>query len=96
MAVLKNGSRGDDVMTLQGKLNKLGFGIDADGIFGDGTKTAVEQLQTMFGYTVDGMVGDGTMGLIDAQMGYGWNVQAPDAQAKAFRAQGKDENGKPL
>jgi len=90
MKLLKNGSRGDEVTTLQGKLNQLGFGLDADGIFGEATHKAVIDLQSMFGYTVDGLVGEGTMGLIDAQIGYGWNVTAEDAQAKALQAQGKD------
>ncbi|MFT5355751.1 MAG: peptidoglycan hydrolase-like protein with peptidoglycan-binding domain [Polyangiales bacterium] len=90
MKLLKNGSRGDDVTVLQGKLNQLGFGLDADGIFGDGTHKAIVDVQSMFGYTVDGLVGEGTMKLIDAQVGYGWNVTAPDAQEKALRAQGKD------
>lgn len=90
MKLLKNGSRGDEVTVLQGKLNQLGFGLEADGIFGDATHKSVVDLQSMFGYTVDGLVGEGTQKLIDAQIGYGWNVNAPDAQEKALRAQGKD------
>ncbi len=90
MKLLKNGSRGDEVTTLQGKLNQLGFGLDTDGIFGEATHKAIIDLQSMFGYTVDGLVGEGTLGLIDAQIGYGWDVNAPDAQAKALQAQGKD------
>ena len=90
MKLLKNGSRGDDVTVLQGKLNQLGFTVATDGIFGTQTHKAVVDMQSMFGYDVDGLVGDGTTGLIDAQIGYGWNVNAEDAQAKALVAQGKD------
>ena len=72
-SVLKKGSRGDDVKALQQQLNGFGYGLDADGIFGDGTENAVRHLQKSFGYTVDGQVGDGTRGLIQQQTGYGWN-----------------------
>ena len=87
--VIKNGAKGDSVKELQQKLNQLGYTVEADGHFGPLTEKIVKNLQTMFGYTVDGMVGDGTMGLIDAQIGYGWSADAPDAQERALRAQGK-------
>jgi peptidoglycan hydrolase-like protein with peptidoglycan-binding domain len=88
--VLKNGSKGDEVKALQEKLNRLGYTLTADGIFGGGTEKVVRDIQTLFGYTVDGLVGDGTLKLIDAQIGYGWNASAPDAAEKALRAQGKN------
>lgn len=87
--LLKNGSRGEDVKALQQKLGQLGFDVEADGIFGNATDKTVRELQALFGYTVDGIVGDGTTGLIDAQIGYGWNYKAPDAAERALRAQGK-------
>ncbi len=89
MPILKKGSRGDEVKDLQQKLSKLGFDVEADGIFGPNVERAVTQLQTLFGYTVDGLVGDGTKKLIDAQIGYGWNVKADDAQQRALASQGK-------
>ena len=70
--VLKKGSSGDEVKSLQQNLNKLGYGLDVDGKFGDGTYGAVVHLQKSFGYTVDGMVGDGTRFLINQQIGLGW------------------------
>ena len=88
--LLKKGSKGDDVTKLQKQLVELGYAINVDGDFGPATDKAVNGLQGAFGYTVDGMVGPGTQGLIDAQIGYGWNVTAPDATDKALRAQGKD------
>ncbi|MFO0626120.1 MAG: peptidoglycan-binding domain-containing protein [Polyangiales bacterium] len=72
-SVLKKGSRGDDVKALQESLNRFGYGLDADGIFGDGTDAAVRHLQKAFGYTVDGLVGEGTYKLIKQQLGYNWN-----------------------
>lgn len=86
MALLKNGSNGDGVKTLQTNLGQLGFKLEADGKFGKNTEEAVRHLQKLFGYTVDGIVGDGTQKLIEAQIGYGWNVNAPDAAAKAAAA----------
>ena len=89
MALIKRGSRGDQVKELQTKLGKLGYTIGTDGIYGDETEKAVINLQQLFGYTTDGIVGDGTQKLIDAQMGYGWNINLPDAKERALRSQGK-------
>ena len=76
MSVLKQGSRGDEVRTMQDKLKKLGFSIDADGIFGDKTHAAIITLQTVFGYDIDGLAGPATLKLIEQQAGYGWNLVA--------------------
>lgn len=92
---IKKGDRGDGVKGIQSRLTKLGFKLEADGAFGDGTEHAVRELQTLFGYTVDGIVGPGTSGLIDAQIGYGWNYTAPDAKARAMAAQGKSMEAMP-
>lgn len=87
--LLKNGSKGEAVTALQKQLVTLGYAIKVDGDFGAGTEKAVLSLQGAFGYTTDGIVGPGTQGLIDAQIGYGWNATAPDAYEKAQKAQGK-------
>lgn len=87
--MLKRGSKGDEVRQLQKRMAQLGFDVEPDGDFGAKTDAAVKELQTMFGYTVDGIVGDGTSKLIEAQIGYGWNVKAPDAKQRAMSAQGK-------
>jgi peptidoglycan hydrolase-like protein with peptidoglycan-binding domain len=84
VAILKQGSRGDEVRTIQDKLKKLGFTIESDGIFGGKTHAAVITLQTVFGYDVDGDVGPATQKLIDQQVGYGWNLES----ARAARGQG--------
>ena len=53
--LLKNGSKGEDVKTLQTKL-----GLTADGSFGPGTEKVVKEWQSANGLTADGIVGDGT------------------------------------
>jgi peptidoglycan hydrolase-like protein with peptidoglycan-binding domain len=76
MSLLKQGSRGDEVRTMQDKLKQLGFSIDADGMFGDQTHAAIITLQTVFGYDIDGIAGPATLKLIEQQAGYGWNLVA--------------------
>ena len=53
--LLKNGSKGEDVKKLQQKL-----GLNADGVFGNGTEQAVKNFQTKNGLTPDGIVGENT------------------------------------
>ena len=60
-AVLKKGSKGDEVVTLQKKLKQWGYYDGAvDGIFGIGTEKAVEYFQRKNGLTADGIVGTKT------------------------------------
>lgn len=57
-AVLKMGSSGSQVRTLQTKLNRWGYDCGTvDGIFGSKTLAAVKQFQKNNGLTVDGIVG---------------------------------------
>ena len=51
--LLKLGSKGEDVKTLQEKL-----GLKADGSFGPGTEKAVKEWQTKNGLIPDGVIGD--------------------------------------
>ncbi|MAQ18816.1 MAG: hypothetical protein CMN30_28970 [Sandaracinus sp.] len=88
MALLKKGSKGEDVQKLQQQLEQLGYGVGVDGDFGALTHWGVTNLQAMFGYDVDGIVGPGTQKLIDAQVGYGWNAKGDSAHDAALRAQG--------
>lgn len=55
MTTLKQGSRGAEVKTLQGKLNLM-----ADGIFGPLTEEAVKEFQKRKGLKADGVVGSQT------------------------------------
>lgn len=55
--LLKYGDKGEDVRGLQVLLNDYGYGLIADGIFGDQTKQAVTAFQKNEGIAVDGIVG---------------------------------------
>ena len=55
MTTLKLGSRGNEVKTLQSKLNLI-----ADGIFGPITEEVVKDFQKKNGLTADGVVGPST------------------------------------
>jgi murein DD-endopeptidase MepM/ murein hydrolase activator NlpD len=58
-AVIRQGSTGEDVKYLQGKL-----GITADGTFGPRTRAAVVAFQSSKGLTADGIVGKNTWRVI--------------------------------
>jgi len=65
--ILKVGSRGEDVKTLQNYLNSLGFSVGkVDGIFGPATKNAVINFQKSKGLVADGIVGPATLGALAA------------------------------
>lgn len=65
MAILKNGSRGEQVANLQRKLTTLGYPLKDDGVFGDGTEKAVKAVQLRFHLKDDGVVGDKTWAVLD-------------------------------
>jgi putative chitinase len=60
--ILKIGSSGEDVKKLQSKL-----GLNADGVFGPGTETAVKKWQIDNDLAADGIVGEGTWGKMFTQ-----------------------------
>ena len=63
--VLRTGSRGEDVKTLQGRLHDLGYYTgEIDGQFGAATKAAVIEFQKANGLDADGMVGSETKALL--------------------------------
>lgn len=64
---ISNGSVGNDVRTLQIRLNRISANFPAipkivltDGVFGDDTEAAVREFQRVFGLNVDGIVGKST------------------------------------
>ena len=60
-AVIKVGSRGQTVRTIQTKLKRWGdYKGSVDGIFGSQTKSAVQYFQRKNGLTADGIVGKAT------------------------------------
>ena len=60
LPVLRNGSSGSAVRTLQYMLRASGRTVTADGVFGSGTESAVRSYQSAHGLTVDGVVGNNT------------------------------------
>lgn len=57
MEVLSYGSKGVNVNWLQRTLNKDGFNLTTDGVFGKGTLAAVKEFQKRYNLTSDGEVG---------------------------------------
>ncbi len=74
-AVLKEGSRGNDVKTVQEKLRRWGYYTGSvDGIYGPKTKEAVKYFQRKNGLTADGIVGKKTfeaLGMMEQANGSG-------------------------
>lgn len=60
--VLKEGLQGQDVKEWQLVLNKYGFAVATDGIFGPKTTAATKAFQSKYKLTADGIVGNGTKG----------------------------------
>jgi len=58
--MLRRGSRGATVVELQNLMTQAGFPLQADGIFGSNTDTAVRNFQRSRGLSVDGIVGPNT------------------------------------
>lgn len=67
MPLLKRGSSGPDVLTLQSALKQLGFDPRGlDGFFGAGCEAAVKAFQQSKGLTPDGIAGPNTMAALQA------------------------------
>lgn len=62
---LRKGSVGEDVKDLQTKLNKIGYSLVIDGMFGPGLETAVINFQENNSLIVDGIVGPLTLDAIN-------------------------------
>lgn len=61
MNVLRLGSKGDEVRSIQNMLVGIGKTIDVDGDFGPKTEAAVKAFQAGQGLDADGIVGDKTL-----------------------------------
>lgn len=57
---LRIGDRGEHVLLLQQALNRKGYKVKIDGIFGASTQLAVQAMQQDFGLDIDGVVGIAT------------------------------------
>lgn len=86
-AVLKRGSRGDEVVTLQKKLKQWGYYDGAvDGIFGAVTEKAVQYFQRKNGLTADGVVGAKTAAALGMTLsGSGQTAQADNSSDRSVR-----------
>lgn len=63
--IFKIGSKGESVKTLQKKLNKFGYNLMVDGIFGVATQNAVYDFQRRNNITSDGIAGEKTLSKLD-------------------------------
>lgn len=59
--IVRRGDIGDEVIGIQELLNRKGFDLVADGIFGPSTEAAVANFQSREGLQVDGIVGNATI-----------------------------------
>lgn len=89
--VLRQGSRGNDVLTLQYILNVISEfypnipSVSQDGIFGSGTNQAVIVFQRMMQLTPDGIVGPATwQALYDVYLGIQENIPSPSPGSDYF------------
>ena len=83
-AVLKKGSRGDEVVTLQKKLKQWGYYDGAvDGVFGSVTEKAVQYFQRKNGLTADGVVGSKTAAALGMTLSGG--ASAADSSDRSVR-----------
>lgn len=73
------GSKGESVKTLQNLLNRQGYSLDEDGVFGAKTQAAVKDYQKKNGLLLDGIAGDQTWGNL-----LGANTAAQQAAAPAI------------
>lgn len=65
LPMLRYGSRGSAVVTLQKKLRRLGYSVSTDGIFGPNVLRNVKAFQKKAGLAVDGIVGPNTWAALD-------------------------------
>ena len=86
-AVLKRGSWGDEVVTLQKKLKQWGYyDGSVDGVFGAGTEKAVQYFQRKNGLTADGVVGAKTAAALGMTLsGSGQTTQVDSSSDRNIR-----------
>ena len=63
--ILRRGNKGNNVVALQGKLNRIGLNVGTtDGIYGGNTEKQVKELQSIFNLTADGIAGKNTLDIL--------------------------------
>ena len=84
VTVLKQGSSGTDVKTMQRKLKNWGYYKGSvDGIFGSQTKEAVKYFQRKNGLAVDGIAGKKTLSALGMQTGGSSNSSSSSSYSDA-------------
>lgn len=63
---IEYGDKGNDVKTLQTKLNKVGYKLEVDGICGNATVAAIKDFQRKYNLAVDGQAGKNTITKLDS------------------------------
>ena len=86
-AVLKKGSKGDEVVILQKKLKQWGYYDGAvDGVFGSAIQKAVQYFQRKNGLTADGIVGTKTAAALGMSLsGSTSSASATDSSDRSVR-----------
>lgn len=78
--VLKRGSRGEQVRTVQQRLKNWGYYTGSvDGIYGSGTESAVKKFQKKYGLKADGIVGPATARKIGISLSGGGSQTSSDS-----------------
>lgn len=67
-ATLQPGAQSAEVAALQWALAWLGYELDRDGVYGEQTRTALEDFQRSAGLSADGLFGPGTRRVLDQQL----------------------------
>ena len=88
----QQGSKGEDVRTVQYLVTAQGHPTGVDGIFGPSTKTAVEAFQSSRGLAVDGIVGTQTWPQLIIQVRQGSNGDAVRAVQSQIHSRGDGAN----
>lgn len=65
--LIRKGDRGDLVRILQEALDLLGYKTEADGVFGDGTRTSLAKFQKDHALYADGVAGPATLGALSLE-----------------------------
>ncbi|WP_369170964.1 peptidoglycan-binding protein [Streptomyces sp. R28] len=77
--ILQSGSKGADVQSAQQLLTTRGYTLEADGIFGPNTHSAVIQFQKSQSLAADGVIGPNTWSKLITTVQYGSSGQAVKA-----------------
>lgn len=92
-ALSKRGSRGQEVINIQKRLNNWGYNAGAvDGIYGAKTEAAVKRFQRNNGLTPDGIAGPGTLAKIGLPTGSSSNNSNVNLLARVVSGEARGES----